>query len=265
MPQRMGRRRRLPRILVYTALASLLGGVLIWSLVVRRAPIVLHPSDDAAQWHRTLTFTLPPEQVVYEEDPTRAARLAALPPDPRTAYVGNPHKPAPPPYFPHGTGDYNLTSRGAEYLPDFYRRMFTGTPPRGLLFMHERVAPGAVHRLILLMQSHAAAPVRITLRSTDAELRARDGLTLTTKSCPVDKEFTPRRGNITQHTILPCRADQIVRIYAGQPDPNDLARFTVRYEIDHAPGTIEGRLQEDGAVSLRIVDGPAVDMPSPAH
>jgi hypothetical protein len=258
-------KRRPLSFLLYTTLALLLGAELLWSLVVLRAPIVLYPSGDAAQWHRTLTFTLPPDQVVYEEDPRRAAGLAALPPDPRSAYVGDPDKPAPPAYFPHGTGDYYLGSRGAEYLPEFYRRMFMGVPPNGLLFLHERVAPGAVHRLVLVMQSNAPAPVRVTVRSTDAELRARYGLTLITKSCPVDKEFTPRHGNITRLDLLPCSADRVLRIYAGQPDPNDLARFTIRYEIDNAPGTIEGRLQEDGAVSLRIVDGPAASTQSSAH
>jgi hypothetical protein len=52
-------------------------------------------------------------------------------------------------------------------------------------------------------------------------------------------------------------ADKPLRLYAGQPDPNDPSRFTIRYDLDGQPGTIEGWVNEHGTVSLAAKDGPA--------
>jgi hypothetical protein len=59
------------------------------------------------------------------------------------------------------------------------------------------------------------------------------------------------------HYSLPFDAgDKPLRFYAGQPDPHDPSRFTIRYELDGQPGTIEGSIDE-GSVWLDVVDGPA--------
>lgn len=52
-----------------------------------------------------------------------------------------------------------------------------------------------------------------------------------------------------------------MRIYAGQPDPDNAAHFTIKYEIDNVPGMIDGRLEADDTVTLRILDGPAATRP----
>lgn len=41
-----------------------------------------------------------------------------------------------------------------------------------------------------------------------------------------------------------------LRVYAGQPDPNDQSHFTIRYEIDNQKDIIDGYLQDDGSVKL---------------
>jgi hypothetical protein len=48
-----------------------------------------------------------------------------------------------------------------------------------------------------------------------------------------------------------------LRLFAGQPDPNDDSHFTIRYEVDNQPGTIDGWLQADDTIKLQIRDGPA--------
>jgi hypothetical protein len=48
-----------------------------------------------------------------------------------------------------------------------------------------------------------------------------------------------------------------VCIYAGQPDPTDPARFTIRYCSNGQPGVIEGFLRADDQVDLQIISGPA--------
>ena len=47
------------------------------------------------------------------------------------------------------------------------------------------------------------------------------------------------------------------RIFAAQFDDKDQSHFTIKYEIDDQPGTIDGWLQVDDSVKLQIRDGPA--------
>ena len=47
------------------------------------------------------------------------------------------------------------------------------------------------------------------------------------------------------------------RLYAGQPDPNDASRFTIRYASEVGSGYIEGRLNDAGdGVRFRHFPGP---------
>ncbi len=52
-------------------------------------------------------------------------------------------------------------------------------------------------------------------------------------------------------------ANKPLQFYAGQPDPNDPSRFTIRYKLDGQLGTIEGWVDEGAGVSLAVKDGPA--------
>jgi hypothetical protein len=46
------------------------------------------------------------------------------------------------------------------------------------------------------------------------------------------------------------RYNDQIQILAGQPNPDDLAHFTIAYEIDGKPGIIDGWLMEDDTVKL---------------
>lgn len=48
-----------------------------------------------------------------------------------------------------------------------------------------------------------------------------------------------------------------LRFYAAQIDPDSPAKFALRYEMDDIGGTIDGALENDGSISLKIRDGPA--------
>jgi hypothetical protein len=52
-------------------------------------------------------------------------------------------------------------------------------------------------------------------------------------------------------------ARKALRLYAGQPDPSDPSRFTIGYELDGEPGTIDGCVAASGSVHLAVRDGPA--------
>lgn len=48
---------------------------------------------------------------------------------------------------------------------------------------------------------------------------------------------------------------QLFRFYAGRPDPADASRFTIDYDMDGKPGTIHGRLKDDGSLELKPTTG----------
>ena len=54
-----------------------------------------------------------------------------------------------------------------------------------------------------------------------------------------------------------------LQMFFGQPDSADAAHFTIKYDIDNIPGTIDGWLQNDDTVKLQIRDGPAMQSSLP--
>lgn len=67
------------------------------------------------------------------------------------------------------------------------------------------------------------------------------------------------------------RSGALIRLFAGQPDPDDPTHFTIGYEYDGQPGTIDGHLEDAAGrgESIRFVvrDGPVADAadPTSAH
>lgn len=55
-------------------------------------------------------------------------------------------------------------------------------------------------------------------------------------------------GDATPHHLL--------KLFAGQTDPHDPARFTMAYQTPDGSGTVEGVLGDDDIVRLKFVDGP---------
>ena len=53
-----------------------------------------------------------------------------------------------------------------------------------------------------------------------------------------------------------------LRLFAGQPDPNDPSHFTIGYELNDVPGTIDGWLQDDDRLKFEYRDGPATTRPT---
>jgi len=60
----------------------------------------------------------------------------------------------------------------------------------------------------------------------------------------------------SQPHVLFLAPDHVLRVFAGQPDPLHPERFTIRYEVNGSPGTIDGTLDEYGAVWTTVRDGP---------
>jgi hypothetical protein len=51
----------------------------------------------------------------------------------------------------------------------------------------------------------------------------------------------------------------LFRIYAGRADPADKSHFTIDYELDGKPGTIDGWLREDDRIEMLPRSGAIVD------
>jgi hypothetical protein len=61
---------------------------------------------------------------------------------------------------------------------------------------------------------------------------------------------------------VPFNYGNLVRVYAGQPDPADPAHFTIAYELDGKKGVIDGYVGNDDRVTLRPREGAkAADAP----
>jgi len=246
-----------PMFRVIVVVFVLILGLLAW-YVHWRYPWVWYGSRDSYQRHRMLAFTIPDGQVVYEEQPERAAGLAALSPDPRAAYVGDPKHAGRRDLA--GNGDYRRWPQDsyAQYVPPFFVSLFTVHGPPCLVFVHERISASARRRMVLVTQDRHLEHRPPTRPSED---NVRMGIYINARSDPVDQAFQERGGNY-RRIYIPLRPEAVMRVFAGQPDLHDTARFTVRYEIDDRAGTIEGRLEADDTVSLRVLDGPAATQPS---
>jgi hypothetical protein len=249
----------LRRVVRYALVLLPIGMIVAAAVVSYRAPWVWYGSRDAYQRHRMLTFMMPADRVVYEEDPARAARLAALPPDRRAAYVGEPPNPGGLGLAGGGKGDYRKWPGNSHtsYIPPFFFSLFGTHGPPTLVFIHQRVGPGGRRRMV---QATLGRDLVHQPPGRPLENNVRVGISVATRSDPVDQPFRARGGNYRVIRI-PVAPEAVMRVYAGQPDPGDEARFTVKYEIDGVPGTIEGRLEADDAVTLRVVDGPAATGP----
>ncbi len=76
-------------------------------------------------------------------------------------------------------------------------------------------------------------------------------------------DWSTASSGISSATFCVCSRESSpeFRLYAPQPDPGDLSRFTIAYETAGGYGLIEGRLFETDAISWEIVNGPAIEEP----
>jgi hypothetical protein len=241
------------RKLVRRLLVLLLLIAVVTPLLYHRKPLTQR--GHLLYWQRKcLIYTAPADQVVYEEDGYNPSPLLNRPgysgwPVPPAANAGSTRWPIPPtiatlpapplaPYFTAGG------------LPPGW----VAAPKGATAFLHERTSKTGHRRLVMIMRMPAhSAPFHYAF-----------GLTPFVS--------TPA-GITTGPTYHYPRTDAIIRVlsdwrfpptdglrfYAGQPDPGDSSRFTIRYDLSGGSGEVEGRLNDDGqTVSLKITNGPAI-------
>jgi hypothetical protein len=128
-----------------------------------------------------------------------------------------------------------------------------------MLFLHERTSKGGNRRLVALygwlhddLGSYTPRPLgESRIWSIAIDLVLLKPATLREDLVEVDSRLSGHAPSLTY-----AWAKQ-ARVFAGQPDPNDASHFTIQFEADGKPGTIEGWLNDDDSVTLKVHGAPA--------
>jgi len=185
-----------------------------------------HRMTYAIMWHRCETMILPAGTVVYEEDPTLAAKLLSDSSRYVAAAVRDPSE------YPGGKP------------PVCYQYALATSVCPGELdpvaFLHARKTPKQVLRLVVVYY-HLCRYM-----TTEGRQILLEGLALDRGSWagPQSSEWSCGKIEIT------IAAGEQLRFMAGYPDPLDESHFFIPYAIDGNQGMIEGRLRDAGAISI---------------
>ena len=232
--------------------------VLLLLLLSVAAPAVYHRKRIWHQgrvlyWqHKCLTYTAPVDQVVYDEDDYNISPLLKRAgyrgwPVPHPPNAGAPVAPLPPAI---------ATFAAPPLAPFIQTGVLPGwlAPPAGAtVFLHERTSKTGHRRLVLILRAPVHDAPFMHAFGLNAIVITPAGLTTRPKYPDPPMVAFSWIGNLTRPPTTG------LRFYAGQPDPRDDSRFTIRYDLSGGTGEIEGKLKDDGkTVSLQITSGPAI-------
>jgi hypothetical protein len=226
---------------IYRAIfASLLLGL---SLVAwKRGPTWWRRAEILYWQHQCLQFSLSPDTVVYEEDPTEAAALLAgnpkYHPYPLQRRSSSQAAPSPATAAALDVSDWNKLTA---VLPRPNSRLINP----GVIFLHERISPAGHRRLVCVRYG----PQGDTFAAQFVQDFNCDTFTVTPGTWSQPPIYTPRGWDFDIESGWP-RKPPLVRIFAGQPDPNDPAHFTIRYRIWGQEDVLDGRLLDNDQVTL---------------
>jgi hypothetical protein len=218
---------------------------------------------------RCATFTYPPATVIFDSDP---ANRAALLKDARN-YVALDDTsiwlaPAVARREPVPWADLKTVLFGN-------RQFWPPGPASPKVLLHSlRNAIGQERLVAIIIAPDVpgrSTPRRWPAAATDLSATQPSGHTLGIVAAlvrPGDRDNPPTwdgNGTFLHGDFDPARR---LRFFAAQLDPANPAHFTLPYEIDGQPGTIDGTYQTDGDVVMTLRDGPAKtpqDLSTPGH
>jgi hypothetical protein len=207
--------------LALAAVACLVPALWRWGPAAWRRARVLY-------WqHRALAHTAPADQVVYDDDPADAAKLAKASPD----------------YVALGGSGVPIARWAREWKEFSAASSPPGRLPCAVLFMHERHVGAAGPRLLVVSLYSAG-------NTAPAELETeviRPGGPI---SSPV-----PAAGDVwmSQRWTDPKNR---VRFFAGQLDPTDPSHFSIRFDLGGVRHTLDYWLLENDTLRMqeRVAD-----------
>lgn len=188
-------------------------------------------------WHQSEAFSQSPATPVYSTDPLLVPQLLA------SGYSS---------WWRDG-GRFVDAYREPPAWDDLQRSLGAGTGiyASACAFLHSRRTAGQSDRLVVVRvdaqgDPRGYDPGRQHLLITPVSLRF---------SWPPPPPSALRFGTGEPLSVILKQGEQFT-LFAGQPDPKDNSRFTIRYTMSRKPGTIDGRLRDDGTVTLIFRDGP---------
>ena len=218
MPRRRSwhRRRRTRRWLILSAIAATLLTSFVWAPPLWRHAQLLY-------WQRQcLNYTAPPDQVVYESDPTAAAKLLASSKACRT------------------------DASGAAYLvPEAWESFYSLLSPpggrsQGTVFLHRLRRPDGVERLLAVDLIDADNPSMFhasIFQPGTAITRPRQVGNVMTMGMAI--------GGGDAFVFAATRPSKWRRVYAGRGDPADASHFTFVWESPFRRFMFDGWLLND--------------------
>ena len=204
-------------LLITVALVGWKWGLLAWN----RALVVYHQ-------HQCLSYTAPADQVVFDTDPGRIAKLAS---DSNYIVAG-------------GMASRRRLTNWDSYLARFRSLMGLARPANNpILFMHERKSPNGTVRLVVVERTAGLSEPAYFILGFDV-----DGLAIEPGTITRPPHWQPFGWDID--VIYNPGPHRDIRIYAGQVDPADASHFTIRYESGGKTNIADGNLGDDGEVHL---------------
>lgn len=212
----------------------------------RWGPFAWHQTKTLYYQRQCMRFTLPADTVVYEEDPAPASLLLQEPgysPYALNRQKSTKYHPSPVP----AAAFYPACFRSLSSLATSPISVFSimGKTSGAIMFLHERVSPAGHHRLVAVSyapETDSFQPAFI--EGYDCEACAASPATSFTPLV-----IAPKMYPLDVMSGYP-RHPPLVRVYAGQPDPNDPAHFTIRYQMWGQEDVLDGRLLDNDDVSL---------------
>lgn len=215
-------RRRAARVAGWAA------AVVVAILTLRHWPAVEHQARLLYWQRQAMTYAAPASAVVLENNPKRVGALAANSPDfVLVRAMSSSSLPAPPPiqYF-------------AAPWREFYRLFAPpGRKAGAVLFLHGRSAPGAEPRLVAIDTQWVCSSAVLQVSAT---VFRPGGI--------VSRPQLLSESSIVLQTTMPTPG--YIRVYAGQPDPDDASHLTIRYVCNGQRHVIDGWLDRFDHVTL---------------
>jgi hypothetical protein len=191
--------------------------------------------------YECLHYSPPADQVVYDENPTTSAALLRY----AVRYIADTRN------------DVRRTPIALLQPSQWSNAARSATPSLRVhgatVFMHERTAADGHSRLVVLQYSPTTL-VPAFSPYTDLKITLLEASRLHGTLAEIEPDAEPPR-KLLAHDLNASTRD--LRIFAGQADGDDRSHFTIEYELNGQRGTLDGWLENDDTINIKLRSGPA--------